>query len=88
MLDTDMIFKFDGTNDEFVVNEPSESYVFVHRQRPDGNKTRFYTRNFAYAAIIVAENLRRYIFRERSQTNDQDRPTHEVSWTFGEQSRH
>ena len=53
-------------NDEFIVTGPSEEYVFARRLRPDGSKTSFYTRNFAYVAT-VAENLRRYSVREVKQ---------------------
>ena len=66
MLDTGRTFKYDDKNDEFIVSGPSEAYVFARRLRPDGSKTRFYTRNFAYVAT-VADNLRRYSAREVRQ---------------------
>ena len=66
MLDTGRTFKYDDENDEFIVSGPSEAYVFARRLRPDGSKTRFYTRDFAYVAT-VAENLRRYSVREVKQ---------------------
>jgi len=50
MLDTGRTFKYDDENDEFVVSGPSEAYVFARRLRPDGNKTGFCTRDFAYVA--------------------------------------
>ena len=59
MLDTGGIFEYDDENEEFIVSSPSEAYVFARRLRPDGSKSRFYTRDFAYVAT-VAENLRRY----------------------------
>jgi len=63
MLDTDIKFKYDDKNDDFVVTLPRKSYVFTRRLRPDSNKTRLYTRHFAYITT-VAENLRRYSVRE------------------------
>ena len=66
MLDTGRTFKYDDKNDEFIIYGPSEAYVFARRLRPDGSKTRFYTRDFAYVST-VAENLRRYSAREVKQ---------------------
>ncbi len=66
MLDTGRTFKYEDKNDEFVVAVPSEVYVFARRLRPDGSKTRFYTRNFAYVATVV-KNLRRYSARKYRQ---------------------
>jgi len=63
MLDTGRTFKNDDMNDAFVVAGPSEPYVLACRPRPDGNKTRFYTHNFAYVATVT-ENLRRRSVRE------------------------
>jgi hypothetical protein len=66
MLDTGRKFKYDDKNDEFVATGLNESYVLARRLRPDGSKTRFYTRNFAFVATI-AKNLRRYSVREVKQ---------------------
>ncbi len=66
MLDTGRTFKYDNKNDEFILSSPSDAYVFARRQRPDGNKTRFYTRNFAYIAT-VSDSLRWYSAREVRQ---------------------
>ena len=63
MLDTGRTFKYDENNDEYVVTGLNEEFVFARRIRPDGNKTRFYTRNFAFVATIAA-NLRRFSVRE------------------------
>ncbi len=46
----------------------SPDYVFARRLRPDGSKTRFYTRNFTYVATI-ADNLHRYSAREVRQVD-------------------
>ncbi len=59
MLDTGRKFNYDDKDVEYVVTGLNESYVFARGLRPDGSKTRFYTRNFAFVAAI-AENLRRY----------------------------
>jgi len=66
MLDTGRTFQYDDKKDEFIVSGSSEAYVFARRLRPDGSKTRLYTRNFAYVAT-VAENLLRYSAREVRQ---------------------
>jgi len=66
MLDTGRTFEYDDENDEFIVSGLSEAYVFLRRLRPDGSKTQFYTRYFAYVAT-VAENIRRYSVREVKQ---------------------
>jgi len=66
MLDTGRTFKYDDKNDEFIVSNPDEAYVFARRLRPGGSKTRFYTRNFAYVAT-VADYLRIYSAREVRQ---------------------
>ncbi len=47
MLYIDRTFEYDDNSHEFVVTGLNESYVFARRLRPDGSKTRFYTRNFA-----------------------------------------
>jgi hypothetical protein len=66
MLDTGRDFKYNDENDEFIVAGQSEAYIFARRLRPDGSKTRFYTRDFANVAT-VAKNLRRYSVREVKQ---------------------
>ena len=62
MIDAGMTFKYDDMNDEFIFSSPREAYVYTRWIRPDGKKTRFYTRNFAHVAT-VANNLRRYSAR-------------------------
>ena len=66
MLDIGRSFKYDDKNNEFIVCGPSEASVFARRLSPGGSKMLFYTRNFAYVAI-VADNLRRYSAREVRQ---------------------
>jgi hypothetical protein len=68
ILDTGRTSKYDEMNDKFIVSGPSEAYVFARRLRPDGSKTRLYTRNFAYVAT-KADNLRRYSAKEVRQMN-------------------
>ena len=87
MFDTERTFKYDDKNDEFTVSGLGEAYVFTHRLRPDGNKTQFYTRNFAYVAT-VADNLRAPQLRERSPSDGQGRAARATSRTCDKQDRH
>jgi hypothetical protein len=45
--------KYNDGKDEFIVSGPSEAYVFIRRLGPDGTKTRGYTRDFVYVAIVA-----------------------------------
>ncbi len=63
MVDTGRPYRYDGDKDEYVVTGTDNDGVLKRRIRNDGNKSRFYTRDFALVAT-VKENLRRYTTRE------------------------
>jgi hypothetical protein len=81
MLDIGRTFKYDDENDESIVSDPSEAYVFFRCLRPDGSKTRFYTRDFACVAT-VAENYRRYSVREVKQVKKAAQLARRLEITF------
>ena len=59
-------YRYDGDKDEYIVFGTDDDYVFARRLREDGNKSRFYIRDFVLVTTVKG-NMRRYTTREVKQ---------------------
>jgi hypothetical protein len=66
MVDTGRPYRYDGAQDEYIVVETDNDYVFTRLLRDNGSKARFYTRDFALVTTVKV-NARWYSSRDVKQ---------------------